>query len=453
MTAPDRKTLEARLDDFNPAVRRDSLAALASLSPPPAAPPVRAVNMHCHSFFSYNALGYSPSHLAWEARKRSLYAVGLCDFDVLDGMEEFQAAGLTLGLRVAVHMETRAFFHEFADAEINSPGEPGVTYIMGCGFYRYPLRGTPQAEGLEGFREAARRRNQALVDRINRGLAPVRVGYEREVLPRTPGGTPTERHIIAAYIEKSTRVFPEASEFSRFWAAVLKKSPEEVASLHRDPAAFADAARAALAKQGGVGYEAPSAESFPPVDRFIKWVASCDALPTVTWLDGTSRGESRCREMLELLTGKGCLALNIIPERNWNFSDPEKRRVKTERLEEVVCEARRLDLPINIGTEMNKPGLPFHDDLQGPVLRRYAGDFLHGAQVMIGHGILGKYCDLPYPGEAAAALFPTRAARNLFFARVGALPPLTEETAGNLVEMGPEKAFREINDQLASAKT
>ena len=53
---------------------------------------LRPFNMHCHTFFSYNGYGYSPSHVAAIAAKSGWRAAGLVDFDVLDGVDEFLAA-------------------------------------------------------------------------------------------------------------------------------------------------------------------------------------------------------------------------------------------------------------------------------------------------------------------------------------------------------------------------
>ena len=53
--------------------------------------------------------------------------MGIVDFDVLDGVDEFLGACDAVGLRGSTGMETRVFVPEFADREINSPGEPGVT--------------------------------------------------------------------------------------------------------------------------------------------------------------------------------------------------------------------------------------------------------------------------------------------------------------------------------------
>ena len=101
---------ENHLNSFDSS-ERAGLCLLAQEAEPsqvgsPAAFPV--VNLHYHTFFSYNALGWSPSRIAWEAYKHGLLVAGIVDFDVLDGMEEFLAAGEILGLRTTAAMETRS---------------------------------------------------------------------------------------------------------------------------------------------------------------------------------------------------------------------------------------------------------------------------------------------------------------------------------------------------------
>ena len=68
------------------------------------------------------------------ARKAGLAFAGIVDFDVLDGADEFLAAGRLIGLKTCVSLESRVFVPEFATRVINSPGEPGVSYHMGVGF-------------------------------------------------------------------------------------------------------------------------------------------------------------------------------------------------------------------------------------------------------------------------------------------------------------------------------
>lgn len=436
-----QQELEQALDSFCPDTRAAALKQLADLGLPVVAPSDNH-NMHFHSFFSFNAEGWSPSHIAWAAHRAGLYAAGLCDFDVLDGLEEFLDAGELLGLRTTVNLETRAFLREFSTVDINSPGEPGVTYIMGSGFAQMPAEGTPQAAGLAALREAARTRNIELVARINPHIPQIAVDYEADVLPLTPLGGATERHIIRAYVNKAAAVCGSPQATAELWAQITGKPAAEILPILGTPA-HEELVRSRLVKSGGLGYVQPSEETFPPVDDFVAWVLSCRAIPVITWLDGTSEGERDPRAMIECLTAKGCAALNIIPDRNWNIQDPAVREQKIANLAAMVAAADEAHLPINIGTEMNKAGLPFVDDLSGPVLSRFRDSFLRGCRVMVGHSVLLRYADVSYVTYDAPP-----AEKNRLFGAVGALPPLTAQAAAVLRDLGPEMAFGAIQDAV-----
>ena len=443
-------TVETRLDSFDPRERKAALRELVKGLP--NALPGSNVNMHFHSFFSCNALGYSPTRIAWEARKAGLYAAGLCDFDVLDALEEFLAAGLMLGLRSTVNLETRAYMKEYAAVDLNSPGEPGITYVMGAGFARQPEGGSAAHRTLAGFRDKARQRNVALVDRINARLPEIAVSYEKDVLSLTPAQTATERHIVRAYVNRAGSHF-QAGQLVSFWARVLAKPESDAAKLVANLTALEEAARNRLVKQGGLAYEPPSVETFPPIEDFFQWVLSCRAIPMMTWLDGMSAGESRSEELLLKCREKGAAAINIIPDRNWNIRDAAAKAAKTAKLREVVETAVKLHMPINIGTEMNKAGLPFADDLAGEALRPYREAFLAGARIFVGHTWLLRYADFPFVGAGAAAEFGGNGGgRNRFFESVGKLPPLTAPLASRLEEIGGEKALAFIRDSARAGE-
>ena len=405
------------------------------------------VNMHFHSFFSFNSMGWSPSRIAWESKKAGLYAAGLCDFDVLDGQDEFLQAGELFGLRTTVNLETRAFLNEYADKEINSPGEPGVTYVMGAGFSKDLTDSSLSPENLSYYKQKATDRNKALIDRINPHVKEIAIDYESEVLPLTPKNGATERHIISAYVNKAFNVFKDKDALVEFWCTLLSSTPDTVKDLLEDVPSFEGIVRNALAKRGGVGYVQPSKETFPSVDDFIDWVLSYQAIPMTTWLDGTSSGEADGQAMLECMAAKGAIALNIIPDRNWNIADAQTKKIKQANLKDIIETADRMDLPINIGTEMNKLGQPFADDLTGECLSPFKDVFLKGAQIMVGHSILLRYADFSYTGENAKNMFDKDTKKkNAFFASVGALEPLTSVVANKLRQAGVEKAFDLISD-------
>ncbi|MFN3983686.1 MAG: hypothetical protein ACK4SA_25235, partial [Caldilinea sp.] len=178
--------LEQALNHFDPAVRRSALTSLLREQIAPAA--WRGIaNMHCHTFFSFNAYGYSPTGLAWLARQEGIDLMGIVDFDVLDAVSEFLDACELTGVRGSAGIETRVYVPEFATREINSPGEPGVLYHMAIGFTQTDAPAAAQAI-IDELRMQSATRNRALIARVNAYLDPVTVDYSADVLPLTPAG-------------------------------------------------------------------------------------------------------------------------------------------------------------------------------------------------------------------------------------------------------------------------
>ena len=180
--------LEQALNDFDPAVRHAALVDLLARHPEPP-PPRDIANLHCHTFFSFNALGLAPTGLAWLARQQGIDLMGIVDFDVLDAVSEFLEASDLAGVRGSAGIETRTHVPEFMDREINSPGEPGVLYHMAVGFTTTAIPPAAQAI-VDELRSQSAQRNRSLVARVNAYLKPVEIDYEADVLPLTPAGTP-----------------------------------------------------------------------------------------------------------------------------------------------------------------------------------------------------------------------------------------------------------------------
>jgi len=177
-------------------------------------------------------------------------------------------------------------------------------------------------------------------------------------------------------------------------------------------------------KRGGIGYVQPGSDTFPSIDEFHKFIDGCNALPCAAWLDGTSPGEQAMPELLELLIDKGVVALNIIPDRNWNIADPEQRRIKVNNLYVIVKLATELSLPLNIGTEMNSYGQRLIDDLNVSELVPVRQFFIDGAFFIYGHTICQRALELGYQSDWAKTYLAERTARNNFYMTIGKrIPP------------------------------
>ena len=204
-----------------------------------------------------------------------------------------------------------------------------------------------------------------------------------------------------------------------FWADKLEVSAGAVAAIIDKGPDIQNLVRSKLMKRGGVGYVQPGPETFPSVEDVNKVITACGALPCATWLDGTSSGEKAVEELLSLLIAKGIVALNIVPDRNWNIKDAQVKAVKVQELYKVVELARSLDLPINIGTEMNAYGKKTVDDFDAPELAPVRDDFMDGAYFIYGHTAMQRAARMGYQSPWAVQALPTRKERNDFYTQVG----------------------------------
>ncbi|MFA5293363.1 MAG: hypothetical protein WC496_10055 [Phycisphaerae bacterium] len=375
--------LEEKLDSFNLRERQNALDELISLADcgkitfPNSD---KRTNMHFHTFYSYNAEGFSPTKIAWLAKKTGLGCCGTVDFDVIDSTDELYEAAAKLGLKASSGMETRVFVPEFADREINSPGEPGISYHMATGL---PYSGIPEKfkAQLESFKSTAQQRNRNMLERVNAYLKPITVDYEKDVIPLTPAGNVTERHICLAYAKKTAQIH-HGSDLIKFWS---DKLGQDVSKLDLPGGIkLQGLIRSKIMKQGGVGYVRPDSNSFPKMSEINKFILAIGGIPTLTWLNGLSAGEQAIEELLDIAVADGVAAVNIIPDRNYT---PGKGLAdeKCKKLYEFVDICRKRNLPIIAGTEMNSPGQKFVDDFNSKELAPLCEDFYKGAMFVHAH--------------------------------------------------------------------
>jgi hypothetical protein len=425
--------LERQLDAFDRGRRLEALSSLwraVQLGEIALPKPGGAVNLHAHTFFSYNAYGYSPSKFAWLARKAGLIAAGIFDFDVLDGVDEFLDAGRLIGLRTCASLESRVYVPEFATLVINSPGEPGIAYHMGVGFPR-----STSHPFLSQMRSAAQIRTQGIIERVNLFLDPVRLDFDHDVAPLSPNGNVTERHLCEAYERKAVDLYSDPARRAAFWTERLGEAPAESAKLQ-------GLIRAKTMKRGGVGYVAPDRGSFPEIAQMNRFVIEAGAIPTVAWLDGMSEGERRMDEYVDIAMASGAAALSVIPDCNYTPGSPEDKK---KNLYAVVALAERRGFPIVSGTEMNTHGQKFVDSFDAADLKPLAQPFLRSAYIFYAHTVLQRELGLGYVSSWAAASFGSLTAKNEFFLAVGrALQPGEDMLAGLDADASPQQLLKRL---------
>jgi hypothetical protein len=410
--------LEDKLDSFDWAERKEAFSALCEMVSAGQVILPRAgidVNLHCHTFFSYNTYGYSPSKFAWLGRKQGLAVAGIVDFDVLDGLEEFLESANLLGLKACAGLETRVFVPEFADKVMTSPGEPGITYHMGVCFPTGVLSGSLRVF-LSNLKQIAQERNRRLMERVNEYLSPAELDYEQDVVPLTPAGNATERHICLAYARKAAKVFGDDRKLTEFWTQKLGVDAGAL-GIPEGPALL-NTIRAKTMKRGGVGYVQPDTGSFPKMEETNRFILEAGGVPTLTWLDGTSDGEREIERLLDVTMATGVAAINIIPDRNYTVGAKDE---KLSNLYHVVELAEQRHLPVVVGTEMNSPGQKFVDSFDSAELGPLTPTFLKGAHIVYAHSVLQRNCGLGYLSDWAQDMFADLEQRNGFFEKLGSV--------------------------------
>ena len=431
--------LETRLDSFSLAERRNALKELLDLAKSgkiPLPQEQEIANLHCHTFFSYNSHGFSPTHIAWLGRKLGIRFMGIVDFDVLDGVEEFLDACQLAGVRGSAGMETRCFIPEFSSLVINSPGEPGISYHMGAGFTNTPVDETT-TKNLRAIRDRVQQRNQELFRKVKAFLQPLVIDYKKDVVPLTPAGNVTERHMVTVIFEQVLRQYQQPLDF---WSEKFSMDKDSLPDIQNETVAFKNLIRKKLMKRGSIGYVPPTKDTFPLIDEVNRVIEHHQALPCVTWLDGTSEGEHAIDDLLALMIDKGAAALNIIPDRNWNIPDPHLKEKKVNNLYQIVDHARQAHLPILVGTEMNSYGQVMVDDFSAPELEPIRKDFIDGAYFIYGHTQMQRLWQMGYQSDWTARHLPTRKQKNDFYHQAGLLikPTMTAHQAENLISQDNE---------------
>jgi len=401
-------------------------------------------NLHCHTFFSYNGYGYSPSYIAWLAKKEGFFAAGSVDFDVLDGVDEFLRAARTLNVRAVCGIETRVFVKELADKEINSPGEPGISYHLGVGFIQSKVPASVE-KFLVNLKNTANSRTRDIVERVNKYLSPANIDFEKDAVKLTPAGNVTERHVCEAYFNKAAEVFPDSEKRTSFWAEKLKSPVEDIRKIINDPIKLQGLIRAKTMKSGGPGYVKPVPETFPSLEEMNKFTLQCGAIPSMAWLFGESAGESDPDQLLDLHIKYKTAAACVIPDRNWNYSDPAVKAKKIACLKKFVEAAMKRSMPIFIGTEMNAPGQKIVDDFEQEALLPYVNYFTDSAAIGGTHTVLQKK-NMGYMSDWASKAFSSLAEKNKFFADFG--KKFQPKLSVKLKKASPSMAPKEVMSLL-----
>ncbi|MCM8818453.1 MAG: hypothetical protein NC915_03120 [Candidatus Omnitrophica bacterium] len=385
MDKAEKKTIFELLSNFNLKIRKKAFLKVVELIKNGQIKKdnefKNSLNIHIHTFHSFNYKNWSPLRVVFEGWKKGLLFLGTVDFDTLEGVEETLWAGRLLSFKVVSGFETRVFLREMKDMVINSPNEPGIFYLCGKGFEKIPKENSKAGIYFEKLKMIAQERNKKIIEKINDYLNIIKVDYERDVLPLTPSQNPTERHIVLAYSKKSELILKEKA--IDFWSDILGIKKEKIIELKsRNLGQFYEIIRMKLIKIGGPGYIKPESSDFPLFDEVVEIIEKAGGVPVGTYLDGTSEGEKNPEFLIELLKNKKIKGITVIPERNWNIKDENEKKLKLKKFDEFITVCKKMNMPVICGTEMNKYGQPFVDNFSRSEISKYLEYFIKSFKII-----------------------------------------------------------------------
>jgi len=311
------------------------------------------VNTHIHTPWSFS--GFDSVRQAVElAKQQGMVALGISDFNTVDGYDEFDAECRAAGVFPLYNIEFIALLPEDKRAGIrwNDPANPGIMYFCGKAL-SYPVSLSPDSRHrLSSLWKGTQDQIQQMIDRLNdhlaRSVVPLSFDYA-DIRKRYARKTVRERHLARALYD-----------------AIREKTPDDAGSLELLRAIFADPAftgntgdsvamqneiRNRLLKAGKPAYVEEGPSAFLSLDEVKGIILDGGGIPCYPVLSDDSRPlnerEADVAALADSLQKLCVHAVEFIPSRN-----------SLEHLRRYVLHFRDRGFTVTFGTEHNTPDCP-----------------------------------------------------------------------------------------------
>jgi hypothetical protein len=314
--------------------------------------PVRAVNGHLHTPFSFSAFS-NIEQIFSMADAEQVDILGINDFYVTDGYSEFYHKCLEHKKFPLFNIEFIGLMKEEQSRgiRINDPNNPGRIYLSGKGL-AYPFHlGWIHRHKLAAVIRESQEQVRQMVERSNTLLQRTDPDLTLEfkiIKTRYAKNLVRERHIAQAIRETAYEKFPGIEQRRHFFHSIYGKEP---AAEMDQPATVENEIRANLLKAGGPAFVPEQPESFMPLDRLIRIITSSGGIPCYPVLLDDAKGnftefEHDKEALRRTLTQYGIGLIELIPGRN-----------RLEILKDFVHFFHKEGFGIIFGTEHNSPDM------------------------------------------------------------------------------------------------
>lgn len=286
-------------------------------------PDYREVNAHIHTPYSFSAFSDMESIFSM-AREERISILGINDFYVTDGYDEFQKGCIENKIFPLFNIEFIGLLKEEQQkgVRINDPNNPGRIYFTGKGL-DYPFHtGWLQKRMLRKVIRESQLQIRAMISKINLLIQAedpsltlsydtIRNKYAHELV--------RERHLAKAIKNIAIDNFHTQADQMNFLERLYggKKSKGGLS----DPAALENEIRSNLLKSGGAAFVEEDEKSFLELKKIIKIITAAGGIPCYPVLLDDPYGkctefESDYELLFASLNKLGIECIELIPGRN-----------------------------------------------------------------------------------------------------------------------------------------
>lgn len=310
------------------------------------------INGHIHTPYSFSAFK-SIGEAVGLAREEKVKILGINDFFVTDGYEEFYRTCLKHKIFPLFNIEFIGLNKEdqAQNLKVNDPSNPGRTYLSGKGLDYPPVQGVLNRHRLEAVIEASQEQIVLMIEKLNPLLQHCGIDQPvtfESIRKKYAKNLVRERHLATAVRVLAEETFVAESERIKFYEELfngqLKEDIYNVASLENE-------IRSRLLKLGGAAFVSEEESSFLPVEELCEIILDAGGIPTYPLLLDDAKGgftdfEADREKLHEKLEKYGIHSVEFIPGRN-----------ALHHLEEYATYLYNKGYLVTFGTEHNTPSL------------------------------------------------------------------------------------------------
>lgn len=281
------------------------------------------VNNHIHTPYSFSAFE-SVTHAVKLAVAEEIRILGINDFYVTDGYQEFTGECIDQGIFPLLNIELIGISKEDQDAgiRVNDPNNPGRTYISGKGL-SFPVElPSHQVGKLDSIVKESNLQVSRMIDLLNDWFGQKNVNISLsvdEIMEKLAVNLLRERHVAKMVRLKLEDIASDDKEYYELLGCIFEG--DIINSRREDISGTEDELRSKLLKAGAPAFVPEDEKAFPPLNEIVQIIRDAGGVPTYpALLDGAGEHftefEDGKEQLLEVLESRGFDSVEFIPLRN-----------------------------------------------------------------------------------------------------------------------------------------